>query len=80
MVATLSLKETQGLQKQGRVSTNVHCSYKKELRHDFIVVPDMVHVVREYCLECIHVVMNDELLSRVAVLSSAIIAVGGRRA
>lgn len=58
------MKDLEEMQQQGRVPVNVHCTFDKRLRHDFIVVSEMVVVVKEHCLECVHKAMRqDESLS-----------------
>lgn len=39
------------LQQHGLVPNNVHCTYLEPLRHAFVVVPQMVPVVLDYCLQ-----------------------------
>lgn len=48
------MRDLEKLQRNGDIPSNVQCSYNDKLRHDFVVVPEMVALVREYCIESIH--------------------------
>jgi len=47
------MKDLFKLQTQGVVPLNIRCTFRQELRHDFVVVPEMVADVKAYCLDCI---------------------------
>lgn len=56
------MKDLLKLQTQGLVPSNMHCTFGKGLRHDFVVVPEMVAEVKEYCLDCIRKTTRNEVI------------------
>ena len=63
------MRDLQELQQQGRIPMTVHCTYLENLRHDFVVKPNMVAVVRSYCLEKIRAAIQEEAMLLIANIS-----------
>jgi hypothetical protein len=47
------MKDLFKLQMQGMAPLNIYCTIRQDLRHDFVVAPEMVADVKAYCLDCI---------------------------
>ena len=48
------MKDLKRLQSCSKLPNNIHCVYLEKLRHDYVVHPEMIESVVQFCVDCIN--------------------------
>jgi hypothetical protein len=65
------LKDLECLQGRSDVPKNIHSEYLDELRHDFVVHPEMIEPVAQFCIQSINRISLNSLEENDIILSTS---------